>query len=213
MMDRLRLLLPLAWRNLWRNPRRTIITVLVVSVGLWSILTFSVLLKAWSVSSRDTTLKLMTGEGQIHATGYLDDPTVAHRMTQPDGELESILSSSAVAAYTKRLRVAAIVQSEYKTLPMTLVGTDPAQERRLSVLPDRIREGRYLDSPADTGIVLGRNLARRLRTRRVNSPNAPSRSSAFMPRPSRPKTSSPLPASKPRKPLPASARTSPRSPS
>ncbi len=165
MMDRLRLLLPLAWRNLWRNPHRTIITVLVVSVGLWSILTFSVLLKAWSVSSRDTTLKLMTGEGQIHATGYLDDPTVAHRMTQPDGELESILSSSAVAAYTKRLRVAAIVQSEYKTLPMTLVGTDPAQERRLSVLPDRVREGRYLDSPADTGIVLGRNLARRLKTR------------------------------------------------
>ena len=163
MMDRLRLLLPLAWRNLWRNPRRTIITVLVVSVGLWSILTFSVLLKAWSVSSRDTTLKLMTGEGQIHATGYLDDPTVAHRMTQPAGKLENILSSSAVAAYTKRLRIAAIVQSEYKTLPMTLVGTDPARERRLSVLPDRVREGRYLDGPADTGIVLGRNLARRLK--------------------------------------------------
>jgi len=165
MMDRLRLLLPLAWRNLWRNPRRTIITVLVVSVGLWSILTFSVLLKAWSVSSRDTTLKLITGEGQIHATGYLDDPTVAHRMTPPEGKLKAMLSSPAIKASTARLRIAAIVQSEYKTLPMTLVGTDPARERSISVLPDRVRDGRYLNGPDDAGIVLGRNLARRLKTR------------------------------------------------
>ncbi len=165
MMDRFRLLLPLAWRSLWRNPRRTIITVLVVSIGLWSILTFAVLLRAWSDSSRDTTLKMMTGEGQIHAAGYLDDPTAAHRIAPPGGALARVLRSGLVADYAPRVRVSAIVQSEYKTLPITLTGVVPRDERRLSAIPSDMAQGRYLEGPQDAAIVLGRNLAKRLKTR------------------------------------------------
>lgn len=164
-MDRIRLLLPLAWRSLWRNPRRTVITILVVSVGLWSILTFAMLLEAWSVSSRDTTLKMMTSEGEIHAMGYRDDPTVAHRMPPPDAAMKRILNSQTVENYTSRVRISAIVQSEYRTLPMTLVGAIPGREHALSVLPAQIANGRYLTGPEDAGIVLGRNLAKRLKTR------------------------------------------------
>lgn len=165
MMSRLRLLLPLAWRNLWRNPRRTVITILVVGVGLWSILSFAVLLEAWSRSSRDTTLKLTTGQIEIHAQGYLDDPTVAHRMAPPSGDLEQLLKSSEFQTFASRVRVGAIVQSEYKTLPVTLIGASPDAERKVSVIPSQVRDGRYLSGADDTGIVLGRNLVRRLKTR------------------------------------------------
>lgn len=165
MMSRLPLLLPLAWRSLWRNPRRTLITMLVVSVGLWSILAFAVLMQAWSASSRDATVRLMTGEGQIHATGYLDDPTAAHVMTLPAGKLATLLASPAVSASAPRVRVSAIVQSEYKTLPITLTGVVPQDERRISDIPAHVVQGRYLNDPDDTGILLGRNLAKRLKTR------------------------------------------------
>ncbi len=161
----LRLLLPLAWRNLWRNPRRTVITLLVVMVGLWSILTFAVLARAWAESSRDTTLRLMTGEGQIHAAGYLDDPTVDQRMPPPNADLLRQLQSPAVDAFALRVRVSAIVQSEYETLPATLVGVTPREERGMSVIPAQITDGHYLSGPEDIGIVLGRNLAKRLKTR------------------------------------------------
>jgi ABC-type lipoprotein release transport system permease subunit len=164
-MEALRLLIPLAWRNLWRNPRRTVITLVVVAAGLYSVLCFAAILEAWSRSSRDTVVKLMTGSGQIHAEGYLDDPTVSRRMPPPSAGLKAALDSTAIDAWVKRVRVPAVVQSEYKTLPVTLVGVEPDRESRLSTIPRQIADGRYLSDGADAGIVLGRRLADRLKTR------------------------------------------------
>jgi len=80
MMNNFKILRPLAWRNLWRNPRRTSITLIVVVVGLWSVLTFASLLAAWGSSSRDAALGLLIGQGQIHASGYMDDPNIENLM-------------------------------------------------------------------------------------------------------------------------------------
>lgn len=160
----LKLLIQLAWRNLWRNPRRTLITLVVVAAGLFSVLTLNSLIEAWAQSSRDQVLDLTTGAGQIHAPGYLDDPTVAHRMAPPDAALAKVLNTSPVTAWSARLRVSAVVQSEYRTLPVTLIATDPARERKLSTIPLMIAAGRYLTGPDDPGIVLGRHLAERLKT-------------------------------------------------
>ncbi len=165
MIAALRLLGPLAWRNVWRNPRRTIITVVVVAVGLYSILVFAALLNAWAQSSRETTLNLLTGSGQIHAQGYLDDPTVSRRMPAPDAKLQAALATPAISAWVERVRVPAVIESEYKALPVTLLGVDPARERRVSTIPGQVAEGSYLSGSTDAGIVLGRHLADRLKTR------------------------------------------------
>ncbi|WP_374575274.1 ABC transporter permease [Phenylobacterium sp.] len=165
MTDTLALLAPLAWRSLWRNPRRTVITLIVVAAGLYSILCFAALLDAWARSSRDAALDLLTGSGQIHAQGYLEDATVGRRMAPPAGALEAALKTPAVGAWAARVRVPAVIQSEYKTLPVTLLGVHPEQERVISTLPREIAQGRYLKADGDIGVVLGAHLAKRLKTR------------------------------------------------
>lgn len=164
-MKSIRLLGPLAWRNLWRNPRRTIITLIVVAAGLYSILVFASVLQAWATSSRETALNLLTGSGQVHATGYLDDPTVMHRLKPPGEEMKTALNTPPIDAWVERVRVPAVVQSEYKSLPVTLLGVDPVGERAISVIPDQVANGDYLKDIADPGIVLGKRLADHLKTR------------------------------------------------
>jgi len=164
-MQTLTLLFPLAWRNLWRNPRRTIITLIVVAAGLYSILVFAAIMTAWAKSSRDTTLDLITGSGQFHATGYLSDPSIDHSMPPPDTALTRDLNRPEISAWAERVMVPAVVQSEYRTLPLTLAGVDPAKERLLSIIPKDMAEGAYLGTSDGYDIVLGRHFAERLKTR------------------------------------------------
>lgn len=164
MTNSLKTFTPLAWRNLWRNPRRTLITLIVVSVGLWSVLFFNSFLNAWMQASKEATLSLLIGQGQIHAPGYLDDPSIEALMPPPSGKLLAALNDPRISNWVTRLQLPGVVESEYKTLPINIMGVDPKAEKRISSIPGKVVEGRYLTSASDAGVVIGLHLAKRLKT-------------------------------------------------
>lgn len=157
-------LFPFAWLNVWRNWRRTLITLLVVIVGVWSILTFNAMLRAWSDSSLNGSLKNMTAQIQIHAPGYLDNPDIMHHFA-PSAALQTLLDGQAIARWAPRIRIPAIVRSEYQTLPVTLAGIDPVKEAGISFIADSPVEGSRLTDAQDGAVLIGRHLAERLKTR------------------------------------------------
>lgn len=163
-MGRFALFGALAWRNLWRNRRRTLITFMAISVGVWSMIVLASLMRAWGTSTFDETVEMLTGHGQIHAPGYLDDPTVDSRFMPPAGALLRLLDRSPVAAWAGRVRVPAIVQTARENAPVTLLGIDPDAERGLSFIPNSILQGDYLPAIDGSGILLGQKLAERLQT-------------------------------------------------
>lgn len=157
-------LLTLAWRNLWRNYRRTLIMLLAIALGVWAMIVMSALMRGMTDQMVRNGLATLPGEAQIHHPEFLLDPSVVNNMPMPAGALLEQLNSAPITAWAARLRVPAVLASEYASRGVTLLGVDPAQEVMLGSLPETLLEGRLLEGPDDRGILLGAGLARRLET-------------------------------------------------
>ncbi len=60
----------LAWRNLWRNPKRTIVIMLAILIGVWSMIVLSALAQGVLESSIQNGISTLTGHLQIHQKNY-----------------------------------------------------------------------------------------------------------------------------------------------
>lgn len=161
-MEKTLLLFVLSWRSLWRNTRRTTLVLLAVSLGVWSMLSFTALLQAWNASSLAASLKNMTGQGQLHARGYLDNPNIEYQIAPPSGALLDVLNGNDVRQWAPRVRVPAAIQSAYDTWPVTMYGIDPKREKGLSFIDSAVHEGHRLHAGNSPGVIIGQKLARRL---------------------------------------------------
>lgn len=159
------ILTTLAWRNLWRNYRRTLIMLAAIVVGVWAMILFSAMMRGMLDEMVHAGLRVLPGEAQIHHPQYRDDPSIANSIAAPTGSLLEALNSPPITAWTSRIKVPGMISSERDNRGVLLLGVDPAGEIALGFKPEDIVEGRFLESPEDKGIVIGRKLADRLETR------------------------------------------------
>jgi len=161
----MKLLIVLAWRNLWRYPRRTTIILLAITMGVWSMLSFSAFMRGMMEQQINNAIANLVGHISIHTPGYRDDPVIDHNMPPPNDKLLKLLNGENIKGWATRVRVPAVVNSERDSMGVTLLGIGPAQEKGLSFIADAVTEGRYLKDIDDKGIILGRKLVERLETR------------------------------------------------
>ncbi len=155
----------LAWRNLWRNYRRTIIMLAAITLGVWAMLFMTAVMRGMVDDMVQTAVRSLPGHFQIHHPEYRDDPSIANSMPPPDQLLVDALAQAGVVAWAGRVRVPAVITSERDTRGTTLVGIDPEAETGLSFVADDIVEGRFLGSPDDKGLIVGRKMIDDLETR------------------------------------------------
>ncbi len=159
-----RISLQLAWRNLWRNHRRTIIMLGAISVGAWAMIFLTALTQGMVTDMVEDGLAVLPGHVQVHHPDYRDDPTVANLVPVADSELEQRFEDSDILAWSTRVKVPAVIMSERETRGVTLLGIDPEREAAFTFIDLESTEGRFLESPDDRGLVLGRKLVEELET-------------------------------------------------
>jgi len=154
----------LAWRNLWRNHRRTLIMLMAIAIGVWAMIFMTALMRGMVDEMIIDGIDSLPGHVQIHHRSYRDDPSIENSLAAPEPELLGTLQNPLVNAWTSRVRVPAMISSERDNRGVTLLGVDPAGEIALGFDPDSMIEGRFLDGPDDKGLVIGRKLLERLET-------------------------------------------------
>jgi ABC-type lipoprotein release transport system permease subunit len=155
----------MAWRNLWRNYRRTLIMLLAIAVGVWAMIFLTSLLRGMVDDMVKQGIAALPGHVQLHHAEYRDDPSVINSLPAPDNVLLNVLNSEQVKAWTSRIKVPAMISSEYDNRGVSLLGVEPDGEIALGFDPADIVEGRFLDGKDDKGIVIGRKLLKRLDSR------------------------------------------------
>ncbi len=155
----------LAWRNLWRNYRRTLIMLLAIALGAWAMIFMTALLRGMVDDMVKQGIATLPGHVQIHAAAFRDDPSVTHSLPAPDRALLEVLNGQQVSAWSSRVKVPAMISSEYENRGVFLLGVDPASELAMGFKTADIVEGRFLEGIDDDGIVVGRKMLQRLETR------------------------------------------------
>jgi ABC-type lipoprotein release transport system permease subunit len=161
MMDAL-----MAWRNIWRNPRRTAVILIAVVIGVWSMVFLGALMRGIVKGMIDNGIKTLTGHIQLHPSGYIQNPSVDHHIATAGETLTTIKQLLPVQSFLSgRVRVNAVANNARHNGGVTLVGINPEDEARVSFIGTSINEGRYLKPDDTDAIVIGRALAERFETK------------------------------------------------
>ena len=144
------MLAKLALRNILRQRRRSILTLLGMGGG-YLLLCISLSLSEGSYNNIiDIFTRDHTGHIQIHAAGYLDRPSLYKRVEEQEQWLPQLIRQFDIKAAAPRLYSPALAYGENKTAPASVIGIDPELESRTTLLQGRVKQGAWLQDQADS---------------------------------------------------------------
>jgi ABC-type lipoprotein release transport system permease subunit len=153
----------MAWRNIWRNTRRTVLTICAIA--------FSSLLLVFMLSFQfgsyetmiNTSVKIQTGHMQVQAREYLDKKSIRLVVSEPNAVATILEKIPQVEAYAYRGQAFSLVSSDRRSCGALVTGIDPLLEARVSRLKKLIRQGDFLAENDRDQALIGKLLARNLR--------------------------------------------------
>ena len=157
------MLLKLAWLNIWRNKRRTIITATSVFFAVLLAIIFRSLTDGVYDNMIHNVVSYSSGYLQIHQKGYWEEQSIDNTFEEDEQLYKELLNNPNVTHLMPRLQTFALASYADKTKGVLILGIDPVKEKAVNNLHEKITDGQYIDSINDNAIVLGEGLASQLK--------------------------------------------------
>lgn len=157
-------IIQVAWRNIWRNRSRTIITVIAIVVAVFLSTVMTSMQEGTYAKMIDNVVKFYTGYLQVHHPDYWENKSINNTFAPTDSLLHEIEAIDHVSQVALRLESFTLFSTGNDTKGGALIGVDPENEDQLTSLSHWIDTGEYLKA-GDEGILVAYNLAKNLDVR------------------------------------------------
>jgi ABC-type lipoprotein release transport system permease subunit len=157
------MLIRIAWRNIWRNPARSLVILLSVALGLWAgifiVSFYEGIIRQRIRSAIDNELSHI----QIHHPEFRDQQDLQFDMGSGDSVVSVLKRLSAVRQSSRRVIATGMVSTSYGNSGARINGVDPDAESRMTGLSKKIRQGSWFSAHRKNEVIIGESLAKKLR--------------------------------------------------
>lgn len=155
--------LRLAWRNVFRNPRRSWITIAAIVAGLATLIFLWAFVDGVNSQMVENSTRYLSGDVQLHRAGYHDDQTLDLLLDGAERRDRELAALPEVAAVARRLEGSALMSSGDQSRGVMVVGIDVAHETQVTTIDRTLSRGRFLTPTDADAVVLGRLAASALK--------------------------------------------------
>jgi len=152
----------LAWRNLWRRPRRTALSIGGLAFAAAFLIFMPSLQNGAYRAMIENTLRLYDGYAEIEQPGYRDEPDIRETIADVDGLLGMLRDIEALDGVSARASAYVLLSADDRSFGAQVVGVEPRTEHDVSRIPRNVDRGRFLAPDAVDEVILGATLARNL---------------------------------------------------
>jgi ABC-type lipoprotein release transport system permease subunit len=155
------LFLRLAWRNVWRQRRRTFLIAIGMGVTMSLLVFYDGLIGGFEQAIYGNAIQLLGGNVQVHAPGYNEKagrkPLLP--MEDPDSVVNAAEAHPDVVVASKRIVTGGLVTNREGAFAVSIIGVEVEKESKITPVAETITQGRYLNSDDGDMIVIGQGLA------------------------------------------------------
>ncbi|KAA3656586.1 MAG: ABC transporter permease, partial [Chloroflexi bacterium] len=154
----------LAWRNTWRNWRRSLIATVAIVLSMFLLIFFQAFMDGMDQSIYGNTVRLYGGNVLIHAPGYREKSTRLPMLPVKDVDavLAAVRDQPNVVAASRRINTGGLISNRDASHAVNITAIEPDIEAPISLAAENLVAGRFLTSEDGDNIVIGQELANHL---------------------------------------------------
>ncbi|MGA7838377.1 MAG: FtsX-like permease family protein [Ignavibacteriaceae bacterium] len=158
----MKLLIKLAWRNIWRNKRRSLLTLAAVTFAVFMAIGMRGIQLGTYALNIKSAVELFSGYLQVQAKGYIDTPKLSLCFKEDDKLSEALNNTKGIDGYSKRVYADGLISFKENSRGVAIFGIEPQKEKKVTTFVENIDDGKFFSSDSSNEIVVGTQLLKNL---------------------------------------------------